>query len=93
MIDLVVEGGNLVQLLHVLHPDNEAIPPVEIFLNCLRNIAYNHGFGRNNAVLAIDDVEIAFSHFLRILRLIPQLRHDVERLLLRRIKHVHEVRL
>ena len=93
VIDPVVECGNLVQLLHVLRLDDEAIPRAKIFPNCLRNIAYNHGFGRSDVVLAIDDVDIAFNHFLKVLLLVVQLRHDIERLLLRPITHVHEVRL
>ena len=44
-------------------------------------------------MLAIDDVEIAFNHFLKVLWLVVQLRHDVECLLLRSVRHVHEVRL
>ena len=93
MIDPVVECGNLVQLLHVFCPDDEAIPRVEIFSNCLRDISCNHGFGCSDTVLAIDDVEIAFSHFLEVLRLVVQLKHDVEHLLLPPVRHVHEVRL
>ena len=44
-------------------------------------------------MLAIDDVEIAFTHFLKVFWLVVQLRHDAERLLLRPIRHVHEVSL
>ena len=93
MIDLVVECENLAQLLYVFRLDDEAISHAKIFPNCLGNIAYNHGFGRSDAVLAIDDVEIAFGHFLEVLQLVIQLRHDVERLLLRLVRHVHEVHL
>ena len=42
-------------------------------------------------MLAIDDVELAVHHLLEVLRLIVQLWHDTERLLLRPVKHVHEV--
>ena len=89
MIDPVVECTNLAQLLHVFCPDDEAIPRAEIFPNCLMDIACNHGFGRNDAVLAIDDEEIAFSHFLEVLWLVVQLRHGVEHMLLRPVRHVH----
>ena len=93
VIDSIIECGNLAQLLHVFRPDDEAIPRAEIFSNCLGDITCDHGFGCSDVVLAIDDVEIAFSHFLKVLQLVVQLRHDVDRLLLRPIKHVHEVRL
>ena len=81
VIDPVVECRNLAQLLHVFHPNNEAIPCAEIFSNCLKDIACNYGFARSHIVLAIDDVEIAFSHFLEILWLVVQLWHDVDHLL------------
>ena len=44
-------------------------------------------------MLAIDDVELAVRHLLKVLRLVVQLWHDAERLLLHPIKHVHDVRL
>ena len=91
VIDPVVECGNLAQLVNVFRPDDEAIPRAEIFSNRLRDIACDHRFRRSDAVLAIDDVELAVRHLLKVFWLVVQLWHDVERLLLRPIKHVHEI--
>ena len=44
-------------------------------------------------MLAIDDVELAVRHLFEVLQLIVQLWHDAERLLLRPVRHIHEVRL
>ena len=44
-------------------------------------------------MLAIDDVELAVRHLLEVLRLVVQLWHDAERLLLCPVRHSHEVRL
>ena len=91
VIDPVVEGGNLAQLVNVFRPDDEAIPSVEIFPNRLGDIACDHRFRRSDTVLAIDDVELAVRHLLEVFRLVVQLWHDAERLLLRPVRHVHEV--
>ena len=42
-------------------------------------------------MLAINDVELAVRHLLEVFRLVVQLWHDAERLLLRLVRHVHEV--
>ena len=42
-------------------------------------------------MLAIDDVELAVRHLLEVLRLVVQLWHDAERLLLHPVRHVYEV--
>ena len=44
VIDPVVEGGNLAQLVNIFRPDDEAIPRPEIFSNRLGDIAYDHRF-------------------------------------------------
>ena len=44
VIDPVVEGGNLTQLVNVFHPDDEAIPCAEIFPNRFGDIACDHRF-------------------------------------------------
>ena len=44
VIDLIVKCENLTQLLNIFCLDDEAIPRVEIFPNCFRDIAYNHQF-------------------------------------------------
>ena len=91
VIDPIVEGGNLVQLVNIIRLDDEAIPRAEIFPNRLGDIACDHRFRRSDAVLAIDDVELVVRHLLEVLRLVIQLWHDTECLLLRPVKHVHEV--
>ena len=91
VIDPVIECGNLAQLVNVFRPDNEAIPHAEIFPNRLRDIACDHRFRHSDAVLAIDDVELIVRHLLEVFRLVVQLWHDAERLLLRPVKHVHKV--
>ena len=44
VIDPVVEGGNLAQLVNVIRLDDEAIPHAEIFPNRLKDIACDHRF-------------------------------------------------
>ena len=91
VIDPVVECGNLAQLVNIFRPDDEAIPRAEIFPNRLRDIACDHRFRRSDAVLAIDDVELAVRHLLEVFRLVVHLWHDAKRLLLHPVRHVHEV--
>ena len=92
MIASVVERRNPAQLLLILRPYDEAILCPKFLPKLLRNIFVHHLLRGSDAVLSVDDPEVARSHVFKRLRLRVQLRHHTKRLLLRLVRHVdHEL--